>query len=88
MCSLFLPSIQGEFGSKSSVPQSIWLWAAVVSGVGFVFGSTQILIRKMALEGIFFIIVSFSWTVCEAQCTHPEGTMSGQEGTGIHVCSA
>lgn len=87
MCSLVLPSMQG--GSKSSVPQSIWLWAAVVSGVGFVFGSTQILIRKMALEGVFFIIISFSWalTACEAQCTCPEGTESDLEGTGMHVCS-
>lgn len=31
----------------------------------------------MALEGIFFIIISFSWalTVCEAPCACAEGTM-------------
>lgn len=65
------------------------LWVALVSGVGFVFGSTQIWIRKMALEGIFFIIISFSWalTIFEAQCTCPEGTVRGQEGTGMAVCS-
>lgn len=43
----------------------------------------------MALEGIFFIIISFSWalTVCEAPCACAEGTMRGREGTGVDVCS-